>query len=112
MKTEKGTIELKMRGENVTVKCTWIGPVAIHKQYIGTTQFKDYAISNTEGLRILALDGWRLKDIVPMVDECLQLMEVENLSLTVTNGDEHSRLHTIFKNTAVKHLRLKSYAKN
>ena len=110
MKTIKGTIELKMFDANVIAKCVWIGPIAIHKQPRkgGTFSAKNYCISNTTGFRILALDGWLFRDIVPMVEECLQKIETENIVIDFKTWEHQAKFSTVFTEMAVKHLRLKS----
>lgn len=115
MKTTKGTIELKMfRDTNVIAKCTWIGPIAIHKQPKKGGKFstKDYVISNSSGLRILSLDGWLLRDIIPMVEECLTKIETENIVVDFRTWEQQARFSTVFTEMALKHLRLNSNAKN
>lgn len=109
MKTTKGTIELQMMGTNVLAKCVWIGPIAIHKQPKkgGTFSAKEYAISNTTGFRILSLDGWLFRDIVPMVEEVLKLIEDEKIVIDFKTWEHQAKFHKVFNDMALKHLRLK-----
>ena len=111
MKTTKGTIELQMfRADNVTAKCVWIGPIAIHKRPRENGKFsaKNYCISNITGFRILSLDGWLLRDIIPMVEECLTKIETENIVFDFKTWEQQARFSTVFTEMAVKHLSLKS----
>lgn len=111
MKTTKGTIELQMfKADNVTAKCVWVGPIAIHKRPKkgGTFSAKNYVLSNSSGLRILSLDGWLLRDIIPMVEECLTKIETENIVVDFKTWEHQAKFSTVFTEMAVKHLRVKS----
>lgn len=110
MTSKKGTIELQMmKGAKVVAKCVWIGPIAVHKQPKkgGTFSAKNYAISNTTGFRILALDGWLLREIIPMVEESLKLIEDENIVMDFKTWEHQAKFHQVFNDMALKHLRLK-----
>lgn len=101
----KGTIELKMFDANVIAKCLWIGPLAIHKQPKKDGKFstKNYVLSYKNGLRILALDGYKLRDIYALVYEAIGRCESEDIKLDFKTWDDQARFVGVFAQTFLKH---------